>query len=102
MKRQAHFVAKVRVDPLKRLSVRSGYRCLLDMGIEGMMNDGELLFSGGTIAPGDEGMVDVALLVPSFQIGRLYSGFRFTIHEGTVKVGDGEITQVLESELMAR
>lgn len=59
-----------------------------------MQNDCEIFFSGGSLEAGQQAESWICLLVPDLQKGRLFVGLRFTLYEGPVQLGTGEITAV--------
>src|SRR5690349_9010863 len=98
------FVAEVTALPTDRggryTPFGSNYRLTLDLGIEGMVNDGVFWLRGAeSVSPGESATVEVQLLVPSFQTGRLFPGMTFTMLEGGKLTGHGRILEVTNKEL---
>lgn len=84
-----------RVGPAK-----SGYRPSHDFGLEGTFNDAAHEYLGRDwLAPGESCAAHVYLFVPEAQVGRLYEGFQFAVHEGRKVVGMGVVLKVLNAAL---
>ena len=65
-----------------------------------MLNDAAHEYIGcETVAPGKTAKANMWFLVPEYQEGRLYAGFRFTVQEGSRIVGSGVVTAVLNKAL---
>ena len=86
----------------KKNSVRSGYRPTHDFGVEGMFNDAHHEYEVESVAPGETAMAQLWLLAPEYQVGRLFPGFRFTVHEGPHLVAHGVIVNVINQSLAVR
>ena len=79
----------------------SGYRPNHDFGLNGMLNDATHQYIGKeSVAPGETALAHIWFLVPDYQLGMLYEGFKFTVQEGNRIVGYGFITKVLNNLLL--
>lgn len=64
-----------------------------------MFNDCWLDFLGELLVePGKSVEAKVTMVAPEFQLGRLYEGMSFGVHEGWHCIGSGEIITVLNPE----
>ena len=67
-----------------------------------MFNDAHIEFLDADWAqPGQTVRAEMWLLAPDLQVGRLTTGFGFTVHEGRPLVGRGVVVTVLRQELLA-
>lgn len=81
--------------------VLSGYRPNHDFGLAGTFNDAAHEYIGcESVAPGQSAKANIWFLAPECQEGRLYSGFTFTVQEGSRVVGRGVITKVINVSLL--
>jgi len=80
--------------------VCSGYRPTHDFGLGEILNDAHHEYTGAdTVQPGDSVQAELWLLVPEYQLGRLYPGFEFTVQEGSRVVGHGVVVEVVNPAL---
>lgn len=79
----------------------SGYRPSRDLGLSGTLNDTQHDYVGAdNVEPGKSSIARLRLLRPDLQIGRLFTGMKFTVQEGSRIVGYGTIVRVLNDELV--
>jgi elongation factor Tu len=84
----------------RSLPAMSGYRPNHDFGLNGMLNDAAHEYIGReSVAPGEAARANVWFLVPQYQEGRLYPGFKFTVQEGSRIVGSGVVVKVINAAL---
>ncbi len=87
----------------KTNAVRSGYRPQHDFGLDGMFNDAHHEYIGvESVPPGTTARAQLWLLAPEFQVGRLFPGFKFSVHEGVHVVAHGIIVSVVNPALRVR
>ena len=93
-----HF--RTKAEGGRQSPVWTGHRPNHDFGHEVGINDATHEFPDvQVVQPGDTARSLVTLHAPELPIGRLYSGMRFTVQEGSRIVGNGEIVKVLNEEL---
>lgn len=87
-------------DGGRKAPVASGYRPNHDFGLPGELNDAQHEYPGiEWVSPGETVHALLWLLAPERQRGRLYSGFAFTVQEGSRVVGKATIVAVLNEAL---
>lgn len=78
----------------------SGYRPSHNMGIDGMLNDGQHEYiDNGSLSPGESTETYIWFLCPEYQEGRLYPSMTFTVQEGNRILGKGIIIEVINKKL---
>src|ERR1700733_8435861 len=81
-------------------STVGGYRAQCDFGLKDAWNDVYFDFIHAEwVSPGESTKSRLWFLYPDFQLGRLYDGFEFTVHEGRPLVARGKITKVFNDLL---
>jgi translation elongation factor EF-Tu-like GTPase len=79
---------------------KTGYRPDHDFGLPGTLNGAAHEYVGREwVSPGENVYALLWLLVPEYQRGRLFEGFKFTVQEGRKVVGTGTVRCVLNPEL---
>jgi hypothetical protein len=101
------FIAEIRLDPelrerFNRDGLLNGFMAAHDFHHpEGGLNDGLHFLVGREELPlGVVAESEVWLLASERQVGRLHPGFEFNIHSGSVVVGNGFITRVINEKLV--
>lgn len=80
--------------------VYSDYHPNHDFGLDGMLNEARHEYIGcESVAPGQSAKAYLWFLVPEYQEGRLYPGFKFTVQEGSRIVGYGVVLRVINMAL---
>jgi elongation factor Tu len=86
----------------RRSAAKSGYRPTHDFGLD-TLNDAAHEYIGmESVSPGQSARANLWLLVPEYQNGRLYPGFKFTVKEGPRIVGHGVVVAVINPILAKR
>ena len=87
-------------DGGRQRPVCSGYRPSHDFRLGGCLSDAQHEYPDREwVYPGQTVRVLLWFLLPKEQVGRLHSGFEFTVQEGARILGQGRVTRVLNSEL---
>ncbi len=102
--RPPDLIAKIEFLPTEQggrtLPAHSGYRPNHDFGLEGTLNDAAHEYiDQETAGPGETVRAKLWLLAPELQAGRLRTGFKFTVQEGSRVVGRAVVQVVLNAAL---
>ena len=106
----ADFNAKVRLltpeEGGRKTPARTGYRpqvwfeteTLSDTCTSGSWQN----MSKEKLFPGDIAEIEIAVLAKEFCKNKLFAGLKFRLTEGPTQIGEGEILEIFNKELLAR
>ena len=92
---------KYRKEGGRTTPVSSGYRPHIEFeGIPEVLTSGQQIFiDKEEVNPGDIVIADITILSYEYMKGKLKKGHKFIFCEGSRKIGDGEIIEIINKDL---
>lgn len=100
---KSDFIASLHYDiDGRKTPAYSGYRPHIEFdGIPEMLTSGQQIFiDKEAVYPGDTVLAEITIIAYQYMKGKLSVGQTFIFCEGSVKIGNGQIIEILNRELV--